>query len=249
CSNGLTGTLATGRAGQGLLAAHGRSDPPSWVISAPLESASAVASTRIDNAPSSSKSARVRKAQTMQLLLGAYGQTGRPFKAGGKSPQSGFDPAGLLNWIYAQEGVKIPATAADQVAKGQAVTREELRPGDIMVYKTPGSAEYVVGLYTGNGNFILASSKLKVVTETAAFGSDYGPYFVGGRRYLDDPSASPLSDDLKTAAANQAVKVALTAMGDNIPKPANIYGGTRKAKGSSKRKATRRKSRSSAKRG
>ncbi|MDR2456467.1 MAG: hypothetical protein LBE49_07735, partial [Deltaproteobacteria bacterium] len=36
CSNGLTGTLATGRAGQGLLAAHGRSDPPSWVISAPL---------------------------------------------------------------------------------------------------------------------------------------------------------------------------------------------------------------------
>jgi cell wall-associated NlpC family hydrolase len=101
----------------------------------------------------------------------------------------------------------------------------ELRPGDILAYRPPKVGDYLVGIYTGNGNFILASQGLKVVTETAAFGSDYGPWFVGGRRYVDDPSAAPLPDEIKTDVANRAVKLALLAMGDNIPRPENIYGG------------------------
>jgi cell wall-associated NlpC family hydrolase len=225
CIKGLTGNLSTGRAGRNFLDNFGN---PRTVASETLNNNNSIAALALDQAPSSNKSLRLHSELTGQLLFDAYGQTGRPFRSGGKTPQTGFDDAGLIQWIYSQEGVKIPPTVKEQVANGQAVTRDDLRPGDILVYKTPKAIDYLVGIYTGNGNFILASNKLDVVTETAAFGTDYGPYFVGGRRYIDDPSAAPLSNELKSSAANGAVKLALSAMGDNIPKPTNIYGGSPK---------------------
>jgi hypothetical protein len=174
-------------------------------------------------------------------LLNAYSQTGRHYKNGGKNPQSGFDDAGFVHWVYAQEGIKVPVEAKNQVANGKAVAKDDLRPGDILVFKTPKAESYLMGIYSGNGNFLLASSKSNHVTETAAFGTEFGPYFLGGRRYIDDPGALPLTDDLRTAAANGAVKLALSELGDNIPKPTNIYGGTTKKSSS---KASYKKSRS-----
>jgi hypothetical protein len=195
-------------------------------------------SADVSRAPSSTKSIRSKANLTKDLLVAAYGQSGRPFKSGGHNPQAGFDSPGLVNWVYTQNGVKVPQTARDLVAKGVAVDRENLRPGDIVAYQTPKSSDYLVGIYTGNGNFILASQKFNVVTETAAFGTDFGPYFLGGRRYVDDPQAAPLNEDLKTAVANGAVKTALMNLGDNVPKPANIYGGSKskKSKSAVKRK-------------
>ncbi|MDR1487144.1 MAG: C40 family peptidase [Deltaproteobacteria bacterium] len=225
CVRGLTGSLSTGRAGTNFLANYARAGS---VVSKTLDDNASIAALDFDNAPSSKKSLRLHNELTNQLLFDAYGQTGRPYRSAGKAPQTGFDDAGLVHWIYSQEGVKVPQNVKDQVANGQAVARDDLRPGDILVYKTPKTVDYLVGIYTGNGNFILASSKFDVVTETAAFGTDFGPYFIGGRRYIDDPSAAPLSNDLKAAATNGAVKVALSNMGDNIPKPSNIYGGNSK---------------------
>ncbi|MDR1546774.1 MAG: C40 family peptidase [Deltaproteobacteria bacterium] len=226
CVKGLTRELSTGLAGGNFLAYFGRVSRDRFT--ADLDQAASAAAVEFDRAPSSKKSLRLHNDLTGQLLLNAYGLTGRPYRAGGRLPQTGFDEAGLIQFVYGQEGLKLPPTAADQVAKGQAVAREELRPGDVLVYRLPKTGNYLLGLYSGNGNFILASSKLSVVTETAAFGTEYGPWFIGGRRYVDDPAAAPLSDELKTMAANGAVKLALSAMGDNIPKPTNIYGSTGK---------------------
>jgi hypothetical protein len=200
-------------------------------------------SADLSRVPSSSKSIRSKANLTKDLLVAAYGQSGRPFKSGGRNPQAGFDAPGLVNWVYSQNGVKVPQTARELVAKGVAVSRENLRPGDIVAYQDPKSSDYLVGIYSGSGNFILASPKFNVVTETAAFGTDYGPYFLGGRRYVDDPEAAPLDEDLKTAVANGAVKTALMNLGDNVPKPANVYGGSK----SKSKSAVKRKTRSSKK--
>ncbi|MDR1657429.1 MAG: C40 family peptidase [Deltaproteobacteria bacterium] len=250
CVQGLSGNLSTGAAGRNLLATYGLLPKRAGVATA-LEDRLSIAALDDDRAPSSKKSLRLHKGITNQLLFDAYTQSGQPYQSGGRTPATGFDPAGFVNWVYAQEGIKIPQSASEQVAKGWAVTREELRPGDILFYNTPKTEGYLVGIFTGNGNFILASSNLKVVSETAAFGIDYGPYFVGGRRYVDDPIASPLSDSLKTAAANGAVKVALLSMGSDIPKPTNIYGGSAKTKTSKKarpkKSSTRKKTSSKSK--
>ncbi|MDR1050257.1 MAG: C40 family peptidase [Deltaproteobacteria bacterium] len=230
CVKGLEGSLATGQAGLG---GSGRA-PVSRYVDPNLD---------LSVAPSSTKPPRYHPNLSTELLVSAYGQSGRPYKQGGRSPQAGFDGAGLVGWVYAQQNFKLPQGASEMVSKGYAVGRDELRPGDILVYRLPSSKEYVLGLYSGNGNFIHASNKFGVVTETAAFGSDFGPHFLGGRRYIDDPMAAPLSDDVKTAVANGAVKTALLALGDSGPKPANIYGQTKKPrKPPARRKPARRSS-------
>jgi hypothetical protein len=78
-----------------------------------------------------------------------------------------------------------------------------------------------VGIYSGQGNFLHASPKAGVVTETDAFGPQYAPYFLNGRRFFDDPGAAPLSDNQKMAATSTAVKLALTELGpnDKVVKP------------------------------
>jgi hypothetical protein len=181
-----------------------------------------------DNAPRSNRFLRMGQGVTNRLLVSAYSQTGRPYQSGGKSPKTGFDDAGFTAWLFGQEGIRLPSQAKDQVAAGHAVAKDELRPGDLLVYKMPKGSGFTVGLYSGNGNFILASQRHKGITEAAAFDTEYGPYFIGGRRFLDDPKASPLSDEVKTQATNGAVKLALSELGDNIPKPSNIYGGPAK---------------------
>jgi cell wall-associated NlpC family hydrolase len=258
-TRGLTGQLTTGSAGNDFLAKYNR------LPRRTLGDGEKLAALDYDLAPRSTRFLRLSQGLTNRLLVNAYRQTGRPFKTGGQNPMTGFDERGFVKWLFSQEGIRLPAQAAAQVAAGQAVARDELRPGDILVYQMPKETGYVVGVYSGHGNFILASSKHRRVTEAAAFDTEYGPYFVGGRRFLDDPKAAPLSDEIKTEATNGAVKQALAELGDNIPKPANIYGSPKKfnskhyrknrnsrrgskAKISSKKSSVRKTARSRAKR-
>jgi cell wall-associated NlpC family hydrolase len=232
----LNGRLTTATVGSDLLASYGRL--PKRVS---LNVGDRIAALDYDNAPRSSRYLRMSQGLTNRLLANAYGQTGRPYRSGGRGPATGFDEAGFVMWLFAQEGVKIPAQTDALVAAGQAVARDELRPGDVLVYRSPKENGYDVGVYSGNGNFIHASKKHRGVSEAAAFDTEIGPYFVGGRRFVDDPKAAPLSDEIKTAATNGAVKLALSEMGDNLPKPANIYGSPKKPKSKYKKaKSSRR---------
>ncbi|MDR1607313.1 MAG: C40 family peptidase [Deltaproteobacteria bacterium] len=231
-TKGLTGPLATGQAGSEFLAKYGRQGKrPS------LNDGDSLAALDYDRAPRSKRYLRMGQGITNRILISAFSQSGRPFSSGGRNPMTGFDDAGLVSWLYAQEGLKVPGQAAALVAAGQAVARDDLRPGDVLVYQFPKESNYVVGVYSGHGNFILASKKHRGVTEAAAFDTEFGPYFVGGRRFLDDPKASPLSDEIKTEATNGAVKLALAELGDNLPKPTNIYGGKKSSKGKSYKKS------------
>lgn len=250
CTKGLTGDLATARAGQMLLLASGlavdaeEGGAQAETLSGPLIMAENVSG--ISPAPSagaveaadSSVNALSGKllGQTEGLLITAYEQTGRRYKSGGQSPATGFDAAGFTRWVYAQRGINLPPDARQQAAAGRQVAKEQLRPGDLLVYRDPSgkSEEYHVGIYTGQGNFLHAVAKSGVVTETAAFGPQYSPYFVGGRRYYDDPKAAPLSDSRKMAAASSAVKLALAELGPN-DKP-NRSSGRAKPKSNKKKK-------------
>lgn len=223
CTRGLRGELATVRAGDSLLSDNGLGDDELAVVALvnPI-----LASTAIMAAPSagtdenlvSPAALHVKLGQTEGFLVAAYQQAGRAFKAGGQTPASGFDAPGFTRWVYSQRGLNLPREAKRQAAGGRQVAKEELRPGDLLVYRDPsgkGEAEYHVGIYTGQGNFLHAAAKAGVVTETAAFGPQFAPYFVGGRRYYDDPKAAPLSDSQKMAAASSAVKLALSELGPN----------------------------------
>lgn len=252
CIRGLPGQLVTGLAGQNLIAvaASADSDTPLFMNMALLtEDAAAESAPSAGTATSPQKTAIASDIQaktatkaatgtfslkagvTETLLAAAYEQTGRPFKNGGQTPGTGFDAAGYTYWVFHEKGINLPQGAKRQADNGRQVARDELRPGDILVYRDPGindgSGGYHVGIYTGQGNFLHAAPKTGVVTETAAFSPQFSPYFVGGRRYYDDPKASPLSDEQKMIAASTAVKLALSELGPNdklvknIKKPAD----------------------------
>ncbi len=84
---------------------------------------------------------------------------GTPYVFGGETPKTGFDCSGLVQYAYAQEGISIPRTAAEQFRAGKPVALANLKPGDAVFFigkdgtKTnPGH----MGMYVGNGQYIQA---------------------------------------------------------------------------------------------
>lgn len=96
-------------------------------------------------------------------------QIGRPYTYGGSTPSSGFDCSGLTSWAWKQAGVSIPRTSRDQHRWADRISREELRPGDLVFYSSGGPSGTVshVALYAGDGRIVHASSSSDEVKEAS----------------------------------------------------------------------------------
>ena len=77
---------------------------------------------------------------------------GVPYVWGGASP-SGFDCSGLTMYIYAKLGVSLPHFTGAQWTSGRHVSRENLRPGDLVFFTADLGH---MGMYIGGGRFIHA---------------------------------------------------------------------------------------------
>ncbi|MFF8544992.1 NlpC/P60 family protein [Streptomyces werraensis] len=64
---------------------------------------------------------------------------------------AGFDCSGLTLYAYAQAGISLPRTAAQQYAASQPVKPGQVRPGDLVFYGTSATNIHHVGIYVGNG--------------------------------------------------------------------------------------------------
>ena len=87
-------------------------------------------------------------------------QVGKPYVWGANGPDS-FDCSGLVRYIYKNAlGKDIPRVSEDQSKVGQAVSREDLQPGDLVFFKDYETMDGIghCGIYIGNGEFIHASS-------------------------------------------------------------------------------------------
>lgn len=77
---------------------------------------------------------------------------GIPYVYGGSSPDSGFDCSGFVKYVFANFGVQLPRTSYSQMNVGTPVSRSELIPGDLVVFRGGGH----VGIYAGNNCYIHA---------------------------------------------------------------------------------------------
>lgn len=109
---------------------------------------------------------------------------GTPYVYGGSSP-SGFDCSGFTSYIYKQLGYNINRTAHDQLANGVAVSKSELKPGDIVMFKRAG-ASYVhhVGIYVGDGMMIHSPQTGDVVKYTSIVTGNYSKNYYAARRII-----------------------------------------------------------------
>jgi cell wall-associated NlpC family hydrolase len=96
---------------------------------------------------------------------------GVPYRFGGESP-AGFDCSGLVAYVYAQVGIHLPHSAAEQGRMGTRVSRAAAVPGDVVVMN--GGSH--VGIYIGGDKMIDAPEPGRRVSVDKIYDNDY--YFV-----------------------------------------------------------------------
>lgn len=108
---------------------------------------------------------------------------GCKYVAGGSSPTTGFDCSGFTSYVYKNFGVSLSRSSKGQINDGVAVSKDELQPGDIVVFNNSGnSAIGHVGIYIGGDSFIHAANPRQGVVITSLSSSYYSKRYVGARR-------------------------------------------------------------------
>ncbi len=87
---------------------------------------------------------------------------GVPYVWGGAAP-SGFDCSGLVQYAYANAGLAVPRTAADQLGATAPLTLEQAEAGDLLFFRDGGRTSHVA-IYMGGGRFVHAPAGGKQVS-------------------------------------------------------------------------------------
>ena len=112
---------------------------------------------------------------------------GYEYILGGTSPKTGFDCSGFTKYVYNHFGYKLSRTSKAQAKNGKEVSKSDLQPGDIIVFKNQSlTAIGHVGIYIGNNKIIHASEPGVgvVITDMNASGYNYNKRYVTARRII-----------------------------------------------------------------
>jgi peptidoglycan DL-endopeptidase CwlO len=118
-----------------------------------------------------------RSSRGARVVATAKRYLGIPYRWGGASPSTGFDCSGFVMYIYSKFGVSLPHNAAAQYGYGRAISRSQLRPGDLVFFN--GLSHN--GIYVGGGRFIHSPHTGDVVKISSLTGW-YSETYVGARR-------------------------------------------------------------------
>jgi cell wall-associated NlpC family hydrolase len=94
-----------------------------------------------------------------EVLVNALSLTGVRYKYGGNSPETGFDCSGFVRYVFQQAtSLTLPHNALAISRLGQAVPKDELKPGDLVFFNTLKRTFSHVGIYLGDNRFIHSPS-------------------------------------------------------------------------------------------
>ncbi|HSW13307.1 MAG TPA: C40 family peptidase [Solimonas sp.] len=119
------------------------------------------------------------------VVVDALGQIGRPYRYGGSTPD-GFDCSGLVQYVYAQSGVKLPRSSRDQSEIGDDIDLDDAQPGDLLFYSFGGGRIDHVALYLGDGQAVHAPASGRQVIVAPVAQKYWMKKFVEARDILDE---------------------------------------------------------------
>ncbi len=117
-----------------------------------------------------------------KIIATAKKYIGVPYLWGGTTP-SGFDCSGFVQYVFKAHGISLPRVSRDQYTAGYAVSKSNLKAGDLVFFNTSGSGVSHLGIYLGNNQFIHASTSKGVVI-TSLTSTYWSSRYIGARRVL-----------------------------------------------------------------
>jgi cell wall-associated NlpC family hydrolase len=105
---------------------------------------------------SGSTAGTVSASTASTALRDAESQIGKAYQWGAAGPNT-YDCSGLVLWAYGHVGVHLEHFTGDQWNEGAHISRDQLRPGDLVFFATntsdPATIHHV-GLYVGGGEMV-----------------------------------------------------------------------------------------------
>jgi cell wall-associated NlpC family hydrolase len=120
------------------------------------------------------------------VVQSALALVGSPYRFGGAGPQSGFDCSGFVAYVLGLQSVSVPRTVAEQYRLGEPVTRNRLRPGDLVFFTTTGPGATHVGIVTDaeQGEFVHAPAEGSRVRVDRLDNEYWKTHWIGAKRVL-----------------------------------------------------------------
>ena len=116
---------------------------------------------------------------TAKAVTAALSKVGASYASGAAGPDA-FDCSGLTMWALARAGIAAPHSSFAQYAMGSAVSRSDIRRGDLVVFDSFGAGASHVGLAIGPTTVVSATNH-GVLTHPI-FDAYWGGHYVGARR-------------------------------------------------------------------
>jgi len=117
-----------------------------------------------------------------QIVRTALRYLGYPYVMGGESPR-GFDCSGFVQYVMAQNDIRVSRTSRTLFLDGRPVSRSQLRPGDVVFFRnTYRQGISHVGIYINDNKFIHAADHRRDVTISRIDEEHYASRYVGARR-------------------------------------------------------------------
>jgi cell wall-associated NlpC family hydrolase len=127
-----------------------------------------------------------------EVLLNALSLTGVKYKYGGTSPETGFDCSGFVRYVFQQaSNLTLPHGARAISQLGQAITVDQLQPGDLVFFHTLKTAFSHVGIYVGDNRFIHAPTNGGGVHIVSMDDAYWAKRFNGARRVAQPSTLLP----------------------------------------------------------
>jgi len=121
-----------------------------------------------------------------EVVLQAMGLLDTGYRFGGSNPDAGLDCSGMVSLVVERAtGRKLPHNAARIAAQTRPISRDDLRPADLVFFNTNGNPYSHMGIYLGDGRFVHAPSSKGRVRIDQLGASYYAKRFTGARSLFD----------------------------------------------------------------
>ncbi len=120
------------------------------------------------------------------VVFAALQQVGKPYRYGGQSPDNGFDCSGLVDYAYRSgANLSLPRTVRDfDTLTDAGADLDELRSGDLILFRTRQHEPDHAGIYVGDGRFVHAPTSGGYVRLDSLSDRYWQQHYCGARRPL-----------------------------------------------------------------